>query len=72
MIKRAGIATVLALVAGLLGFTGLLQSTAIIAQVFFIVVSAFAFLSLLFSLFEPAATEHVPAALSIPDSKLRD
>ncbi len=44
-----------ALVAALLGFSGLLPTTAIIAQVFFFVLAAFSVLSLLFSLFEPGA-----------------
>jgi uncharacterized membrane protein YtjA (UPF0391 family) len=68
MLRRAGIATVIALVAALLGFTGLLQSTEVIVQGFFFVVSAFAFLSLVFSLFEPGGAEHHGNALRISAS----
>lgn len=56
---------IIALVAALLGFTGLLQSTAVFVQAFFFVVSAFAFLSLVFSLFEPGETERHGNALQI-------
>ncbi len=54
MLRRAGVSSLLALIAALLGFTGLLQSTALIVQAAFFVFVAFAFLSLIFSLFEPA------------------
>ncbi len=54
MLRRAGVSSLLAAVAALLGFTGLLQSTALIVQMAFFVFVAFAFLSLIFSLFEPA------------------
>ena len=52
MLKRAGICVEIAVVAALLGFTGLLESTAPIAQVVFFACVAFSSLSLLFCLFE--------------------
>jgi uncharacterized membrane protein YtjA (UPF0391 family) len=55
-----------AVVAALLGFSGWLQSTAFIVQDFFFVLVAFAFLSLLFSLFEPD-----PVRRSAPPLRLR-
>ena len=54
MLKRAGISMLVALVAAFFGFTGLLQTTAVFAQDVFYILSAFALLSLMFSLFEPA------------------
>ena len=52
MLKRAGISLIIALVAAVLGFGGLLDHTAVVAQAFAYVFSGFCLLSLLFSLFE--------------------
>jgi uncharacterized membrane protein YtjA (UPF0391 family) len=52
MLKRARRWLLIALVAAGFGFTGLLRTTAIIAQAVFYLSSAFVFLSLLFGLFE--------------------
>ncbi|HZR17041.1 MAG TPA: DUF1328 domain-containing protein [Verrucomicrobiae bacterium] len=56
MLKRAANCVVVALIAAIFGFTGVLHWTAPIAQSVFFVCIAVAVLSLLFSLFEePAA-----------------
>ena len=52
MIKRARIWLLIALIGGFFGFTGVLHSTAVLAQDLFYLCSAFAVLSVLFSLFE--------------------
>jgi uncharacterized membrane protein YtjA (UPF0391 family) len=52
MLKRARRWLLIALVAAGFGFTGLLRTTAIIAQAAFYLAAAFGFLSLLFGLFE--------------------
>ena len=52
MIKRARIWLLIALVGGFFGFTGVLHFTAVIPQALFYICSAFAILSVLFSLFE--------------------
>ena len=52
MFRRAGIALVVALVAAMLGFTGLLHNVAGIVQVIFYLGLGFCGLSLLFGLFE--------------------
>jgi len=52
MLKRARIFSVVALVAALFGFTGLLRNTDQFAQTVCLGCAALAFLSLLFSLFE--------------------
>jgi uncharacterized membrane protein YtjA (UPF0391 family) len=52
MLKRARTWLVIALVAAIFGFTGLLQNTAMIAQSLFYLCSAFSIISVLFSLFE--------------------
>ena len=57
-----------ALVAALFGFTGLLQTTAVFAQALFFILTAFAALSLVFSLFEPVAG---PRPRAIPLSARR-
>ena len=56
MLRRAAYCLVVALIAAIFGFTGILQWTAGIAQSVFFVCFALCVLSLLFSLFEePAA-----------------
>jgi uncharacterized membrane protein YtjA (UPF0391 family) len=52
MLKRAAICVVVAFIAAIFGFTGILRWTDGIAQSVCIVFSALSFLSLLFSLFE--------------------
>ena len=52
MFRRARIALVVALVAAILGFTGMLQNSAGIVQLIFYVVAGFSGVSLLFGLFE--------------------
>jgi uncharacterized membrane protein YtjA (UPF0391 family) len=52
MLKRAAICVVIAFIAAIFGFTGILRWTDGIAQSICIVFSALSFLSLLFSLFE--------------------
>ena len=52
MIHRALIFMVLALIAALFGFTGILQTTAPLAQIAFFALAAFSLLSMLFALFE--------------------
>lgn len=54
MLRRAARCMVIALVAAIFGFTGILRWTAVIAQSVFFVCSAMCVLSLLFSLFEEA------------------
>jgi len=58
MIKRARLSLEIAIVAAVLGFSGLLRATAPIAQIICFLSLAFATISLLFSLFEEA-TESV-------------
>jgi uncharacterized membrane protein YtjA (UPF0391 family) len=53
MLKRAAISMVIACVAALWGYGGLLDGTAPLAQLLFIISAGFCLLSLLFSLFEP-------------------
>jgi uncharacterized membrane protein YtjA (UPF0391 family) len=58
MLKRAYSCVIVAIIAAIFGFTGLLQWTAIIAQSVFFVCFAVCLLSLLFSLFEePSETD---------------
>ena len=52
MLRRAGFSLVLALVAAIWGFTGILRVTAPFGKILFFVAAAFCLLSLLFSLFE--------------------
>jgi uncharacterized membrane protein YtjA (UPF0391 family) len=52
MLRRAGTCLVIALIAAIFGFTGILHWTAFIAQSVFFVCFGFCILSLLFSLFE--------------------
>jgi len=52
MLKRAAHCVVIAVIAAIFGFTGILHWTAGIAQTVFFVFFAFCILSLLFSLFE--------------------
>jgi uncharacterized membrane protein YtjA (UPF0391 family) len=71
MLKRARTWLVIALVAALFGFTGILQSTAMIAQDLFYLCSAFAVLSVLLSLFEGQAearslSEEAPQPSALP------
>lgn len=56
MLKRAASCLLVALVAALFGFTGLLRWTAMIAQSIFFIFFGLCVLSLLFSLFEAPAT----------------
>ncbi|HWX19710.1 MAG TPA: DUF1328 domain-containing protein [Candidatus Binatia bacterium] len=56
MLKRAGYSLVIALVFAMLGFTGMLQKTAPIAQTCCFVYVGFCILSLLFSLFEEGSS----------------
>lgn len=56
MLRRAAHWLTFALIAALFGFTGILRATADIAQSVCVVCVAFGVLSLLFSLFEEAAT----------------
>lgn len=58
MLKRAGMFSLVALVAGLLGFTGLLRNTDQFAQTVSLACAVLAFLSLLFSLFEEQPASH--------------
>jgi len=62
MLKRAAHWLSIAFIAALFGFTGVLRSTAAIAQSVCLVCVAFGVLSLLFSLFEEGPT---PAAREI-------
>ncbi len=68
MLRRAGNSLVIALVAALFGFTGILHITAVFAQVVFFVFIAVTFLSLLFSLFEPPTEAH-PNPLKLHTSR---
>jgi len=63
MLKRAAISVVIAFIAAIFGFTGILRWTDGIAQSVCIVFSAVSFLSLLFSLFEEPER---PAVREIP------
>jgi uncharacterized membrane protein YtjA (UPF0391 family) len=63
MLKRAGNFVVIALIAAMFGFTGILRWTAVIAQSVFFVVGALCLLSLLLSLFEEPTT---PGARHLP------
>ena len=63
MLKRAAICVVIAFIAAIFGFTGILRWTDGIAQSICIVFSAVSFLSLLFSLFEEPER---PAVREIP------
>lgn len=60
MIKRARLSFEIAIIAAVLGFTGLLRAAAPIAQVICFLCLAFSAISLLFSLFE-----------EMPDSAMR-
>lgn len=55
MLKRAANCFIVALIAALFGFTGILHWTAMIAQSVFFICLGFIILSLLFSLFEESA-----------------
>ena len=69
MLKRAGIFSIVGLVAALFGFTGLLRATDGFAQTIFFGCAALTFLSLLFSLFEEQSIPHSPPApLTTPQS----
>jgi len=59
MLKRAVNWVIVALIAALFGFTGILRFTAPIAQSVFFVCMAFGILSLLFSLFEEPSTPRI-------------
>jgi uncharacterized membrane protein YtjA (UPF0391 family) len=63
MLKRAAHCVVIAVIAAIFGFTGILHWTAGIAQSVFFLFLAFCILSLLFSLFEDSS---VPQTLNIP------
>ncbi len=55
MLRRAGISLVLALVAALWGFSGVLRVTAPFGRIIFFIAAGFCLLSLLLSPFEAAA-----------------
>ena len=59
MLKRAGICVVVAFIAAIFGFTGILRWTDGLAQSICVLFAAVSFLSLLFSLFEEPATPSV-------------
>ena len=59
MLKRAAICVVIAFIAAIFGFTGILRWTDGIAQSICLVFGAISFLSLLFSLFEEPAMPSV-------------
>lgn len=59
MLKRAVNCVIVALIAAIFGFTGILRSTAGIAQSVFFVCLGFCVLSLLFSLFEEPAPPRI-------------
>jgi len=59
MLGRARKWSLVALIAASFGFTGLLRSTAIIAQAMFYAAAAFALLSVLFCLFEECGPHQV-------------
>jgi uncharacterized membrane protein YtjA (UPF0391 family) len=63
MLKRAANCVVIALIAAIFGFTGILHWTEVIAQSVCFVFLAFCILSLLFSLFEESSA---PAVREIP------
>jgi uncharacterized membrane protein YtjA (UPF0391 family) len=65
MLKRAAICVVIAFVAAIFGFTGILHWTDGIAQSICVLFGAVSFLSLLFSLFE----EPTPSVRQIPLSQ---
>lgn len=54
MLKRAGVSLVVALIAAVWGFAGVLHVTAPFGRLLFFVAAAFCVLSLIFSLFEAA------------------
>jgi len=60
MIKRARISLEVASVAAFFGFTGVLETSAFVAQTAFYVLVAFALLSLLFGSFEQESDAKVP------------
>jgi len=64
MLKRAANCFVIAVIAAIFGFTGILHWTAIIAQSVFFVCLGFIILSLLFSLFEEPANPDEAAGSS--------
>jgi len=66
MLKRACLSLEIAIVAAVLGFSGLLRATAPIAQIICFLSLAFAVVSLLFSLFEEA-TESTVRKLEISE-----
>lgn len=66
MLRRAGISSVVALVGGFWGFSGVLEVTAAIGQTLFYIAVGFTFLSLLFSLFEAPAGTATPVAKPQP------
>jgi len=68
MVRRARKWLLIALIAAGFGFTGLLRSTAVIAQAVFYVSSSFVVLSLLFGLFEES--EPVPMNSQPPQAKV--
>jgi uncharacterized membrane protein YtjA (UPF0391 family) len=55
MLRRAGFSLVLALIAAVWGFTGILHVTAPFGRIVFFVAAGFCLLSLMFSLFEGGA-----------------
>lgn len=59
MLKRAALCVIIAFIAAIFGFTGLLRSTAGIAQSVCVLCLGIAVLSLLFSLFEEPAEPEV-------------
>jgi len=64
MIKRARISLEIASIAAIFGFTGIIETAAVYAQAAFYILVVFAFLSLLFGLFE----EEGEPGFSIPRS----
>ena len=67
MLKRAGISLVIAMITAILGFSGILQVTASMAQIASYVFIGFSVLSLLLSLFEGEPQATIPKPLAVGD-----
>jgi uncharacterized membrane protein YtjA (UPF0391 family) len=69
MLRRAGYSFGIAGVAAILGFTGALQGTALIARGFCFVFVGFSLLSLLLSLFEDSSQPATPEPVRLPQAQ---
>lgn len=65
MLKRARVSLVVALVAAIWGFAGILRVTAPFGRILFFLAAAFCLLSLVFSLFEAAPLPESCSGVSV-------